>query len=1698
MSCQVLFHYVPKDFTKKFITFALTTELAKSYSKEKITYAETSFGHCPSYRINIELQDEVGLQQVETVLLEKWFEFVKKIEHDAWMEVLSTDRRMHKIVNDANLLISFRDVKVCGGALVCPNKFVNHWKAANHSPFSLIGQGDPTESWEAAFDHNRELIEIKGYEETVQIPYNHIENKIVANRHQSSWDLYFGLKHVPEVSELYQAKTGIRALSISSVDKKDFGNTSVIYLNISDERNSSSKQTEQDIWVVLKRLQRRGFSLVYADIKDSSPQEEDLTYKLPLDTFDLEYGWKCFLSCGYKVTDTITPESILILKKHMTALTPDVFHLMANNAENNQFFDFQNALTESLREIRNTNEEEEELPPHFTMSRRLVVTPSRVIPLAKEPVVLNRVIRQYDDDYFIRVVFRDEDFTRLSASGNGLCNISERIREFMDEGFKIGSRHYEFLACSNSQLRDHGVWFFCPNNGITSKTIRNDLGDLSEERCVATYVSRMGLCFSASKATLAVDDRKVEFIPDIENESYCFTDGIGKISVSLAEKVAETLKLDEVPSAFQIRYGGCKGVVAQDPTLGPQDQMHISTSMKKFESPSKHLEILQTSRPGQLHLNKQVITLMSGLGVADHVFLGLQERMLFNMADMLLDDQEAMQALTQVNLGIKYKDLKAAGISFTNEVFFRSVLLTIYKNKLRELSRKTRIEIPPDKGRIMMGISDETKTLEYGQVFVSYTKDDGITDTGIEILETEVVVTKNPCFHPGDLRKLLAIDVPELHHLVDCIVFPQKGPRPHPDEMSGSDLDGDMYFVCWDKTLYPPRENKTPMDFPKCEKMKLSRPIEVRDATKFISEYIKVDQVGVTANAHVVHADLKSISCDECIQLCKVHSAAVDFPKTGHVPLLATNLRPNKYPDFMMKSDKPRYTSTKVLGKLYRQCRSLELANSRTYSVDLLSPTIDQDMIYEGYQKFKDSARRYVNGYNVKILRLMTLYGIRSEAEVVTGVIQSVNTKRGYFPNERFDIAQVVKAKVKAIRQKCRKDFFDEFGGEERCLKTHTNGNCDYLAKASACYIASYKRNTHGEMMVSCPWTLSDLLVTIKSQSPSQTYLQASVNPVHVKIGSSIYQHFFSNDEEGLNSFIPATLRERRDYKSIIAFLLGWARKFDLIGESTEVVFVKLILTILSGDQQAAEKRPVMASQSTSRTRCERSRFPSSGVTQNEKEHTAYLLMKTLRSLRLKLKPNAAGEVDLPQRDPTCFIPGILSSRKCQRVADEILFAYQEIAKNRSVAVFFDQTIKEEDSMRINLSLSVLRSVMGAEHYVEERLFKEFGCTVKFHDMPFGDTPGLMLEAWGSPEQLWNVRQSLHDLEENVSLSTVEKKDSTISDGAFKCVYRGSTCPSDRLTLTAYYGHRNPFHQHKKLYTASVHSVNSAEASNPTVFRQFVNERLAILRQDFVRLYHGDLWIALNFGTYYLFEEGNVPIQYTVAELESKLFENTKISYSGRRRGYSNVQQIRGAFMPQQINMSKVNAVLEELSFRSCSQHVKYQARVGSTGLLEFDENFRIIELRSPAIQWMTVDICRGLTEKRTKRLDVRCKLRSERKGNVANKNQKILTKTEQNRLKVTCSPVGIVTFAREKHVRCYRYEGTNSDDKILQDLDIEISTVSEYSDLSPDGTFSNVVTKEELTLIPKLPSLDEADDEWVEYIDGISRLIEYFAERLD
>lgn len=48
---------------------------------------------------------------------------------------------------------------------------------------------------------------------------------------------------------------------------------------------------------------------------------------------------------------------------------------------------------------------------------------------------------------------------------------------------------------------------------------------------------------------------------------------------------------------------------------------------------------------------------------------------------------------------------------------------------------------------------------------------------------------------PTGMICVQAVDRPELHHLVNCLVFPQQGTRSHANETSGGDLDGE-HILC--------------------------------------------------------------------------------------------------------------------------------------------------------------------------------------------------------------------------------------------------------------------------------------------------------------------------------------------------------------------------------------------------------------------------------------------------------------------------------------------------------------------------------------------------------------------------------------------------------------------------------------------------------------------------------------------------------------------------------------------------------------------------------------------------------------------------------------------------------------------------------------------------------------------------------------
>ena len=390
------------------------------------------------------------------------------------------------------------------------------------------------------------------------------------------------------------------------------------------------------------------------------------------------------------------------------------------------------------------------------------------------------------------VSFVDEELDKLystdlsprASSGNEdrRTGIYKRILSILRNGIVIGDKKFEFLAFSSSQLRENSVWMFASRNGRNADDIREWMGIFDQIRNVAKYAARLGHSFSSSTETLSVDKHEIEIIPDVEvvqdGVKYVFSDGIGKISSEFAKKVALKCSCKgHTPSAFQIRYGGYKGVVAIDPTSSVK--LSLRKSMSKYESENTKLDVLAYTKFQPCFLNRQLITLLSTLGVEDYVFEKKQKEAVEQLDDILIDPLRAQEALDLMSPGENtnvLKEILMCGYRPDSEPFLSLMLQTFRESKLLELQTKTRIFIPD--GRAMMGCLDETRTLEYGQVFVQFSSNKLRQGSDQRfVLKGNIVVAKNPCLHPGDVRVLKAVNVSALHHMVDCVVFPQKGFR---------------------------------------------------------------------------------------------------------------------------------------------------------------------------------------------------------------------------------------------------------------------------------------------------------------------------------------------------------------------------------------------------------------------------------------------------------------------------------------------------------------------------------------------------------------------------------------------------------------------------------------------------------------------------------------------------------------------------------------------------------------------------------------------------------------------------------------------------------------------------------------------------------------------------------------------------------
>ena len=572
--------------------------------------------------------------------------------------------------------------------------------------------------------------------------------------------------------------------------------------------------------------------------------------------------------------------------------------------------------------------------PKLIRIQRSIITPTFTL---FTPYVLdqgNRVLRKFlkTPYYGMICVFKTNDFSEDKWNNKFLI---EFIKFILSKGLFLGEKQYTFFDFSQSQFRNMSCWLIIDPEKILPKT-----GDYSKINIVAKYGARISQTLTTTVETTLIPKENIKEIPEVEildengKNKYTFSDGVGKISVEISKKIAESQNIKGIPSAFQGRFLGCKGVwtTMYDDHSG---NIYIRPSQTKFGVEKKdfqYFELCEYSRYIQAYLNRQIIMLLSALNIPDEVFMAK----LKEYKNRLEDEKFVLSLIHYDEWNSMFREMYLNGINMSNDRLINS-LVENNKNLLyNDLKNKARIYI--EKSAYVMGIMDEFGILEYGEAYCHIQ-----TKTIDLILNQKCSVAKCPCLHPGDIRVLnfKKYDKDDentkkykcFEPYINVIIFPQKGKRPHPNECSGSDLDGDDYFVFYDKELIP-KETVEPMDYTAAEAKIKKKNIKLKNIIKYFAEYINLNNLGIIGDAHYAMVDQDPKGADGEIpkSIAKKFSQAVDAPKTGVVSELTDDETPKKFPHFMdkNKTKKNVYYSKKILGKLYDKIKDYlnELQNN--------------------------------------------------------------------------------------------------------------------------------------------------------------------------------------------------------------------------------------------------------------------------------------------------------------------------------------------------------------------------------------------------------------------------------------------------------------------------------------------------------------------------------------------------------------------------------------------------------------------------------------------------------------------------------------------------------------------------------------------------------------------------------------------------
>ena len=729
-------------------------------------------------------------------------------------------------------------------------------------------------------------------------------------------------------------------------------------------------------------------------------------------------------------------------------------------------------LTKGLKEILKPSKN-----PILTHVQRCIITPTYIL---FTPYILdqgNRILRDFlpSTNLSVLCAFKMDNFEEGKWNNKFLI---EYIKYLMSEGFYLGEKRFKFFNFSQSQFRNMSCWFLTNPKEILEKT-----GDYSNIKIVAKFGSRVSQTLTTTIKTIEIPDDHIVYINDVllkkkikdekgnEREvEYNFSDGVGKISYILAQQIAKIIHLNNVPACFQGRFLGCKGVwtTIYDDFTG---NIYIRPSQEKFKikkniQKKNYFELCDYSRYIQAYLNRQVILLMTANGIPEGNFM----KKLHEYRQRLEDEKFVLSLVHYNEWNNLFQQMNFCGINKMNDRLMKSLLESNLYILYNDIKNKARIYV--EDSAYVIGIMDEFGILEYGQAFLH------IKRKNLDlILNKKCTIAKCPCLHPGDVRVLdfkcyiEGDETTEKYKIFEkyenALIFPSKGKRPHPNECSGSDLDGDNYFVFYDKDLIiDDKYLSDPMNYSFSLKSMQKDNIDIDDVIEYFAEYTNLNNLGLIGDAHLALSDKdpKHAKGEIPMKIAQKFSRAVDAPKTGDDVKLDENENPKKFPHYMCKAPSKTYTSNFILGKLYDEINNI--IDSVTKKKEIQKSYYDINLKIEKWENYALLALIFYRDFFEEILALMKKNDIKGESVLLTG--NNIDNDESVFSKRKnnYDLREKISDEMRRLFRLAKSNFSKGIKffftlknfeypiikglNEEIFFKNNLN------VFASACYMISY------------------------------------------------------------------------------------------------------------------------------------------------------------------------------------------------------------------------------------------------------------------------------------------------------------------------------------------------------------------------------------------------------------------------------------------------------------------------------------------------------------------------------------------------------------------------------------------------------------------------------------------------------------------